>query len=297
MRVTMLSRTSIKAILLMAAGIASLVTMDATVKLLVTGNIHPIQILAYRSVLISLVLLIFFKIRGQASSLWPHRWRLQIVRALVGFIAPCTFFMSLKFLAQADATVIFFSAPLIITVSSVIFLKERFGLHRWVAVIAGFIGVVVALNPEVGGIFGAEKFNGYLLALTGSVAYAALFLLGRYLSKTESTPSLVMSYNAGVGIIAFALLPWFWAPMDTQQFLVLTLLATLAVIGHFCITAAFASAEASLLSPIEYSALFWAIFYDWLLWQHAPNTQTLLGGSIVIVAGLYFFYRERLVGK
>jgi len=82
--------------------------------------------------------------------------------------------------------------------------------------------------------------------------------------------------------------------MTVAQMLILILSASLAVVGHFCITIAFANAEASLLSPIDYTALFWAIFYDWLLWQHAPNTQTLVGGSIVIIAGLYFVHRERL---
>lgn len=280
----------------MVAGIALLVSMDAAVKLLVTDQIHAVQILGLRSIMISLAMFIFFRLRGEISNLRPHRPWLQIIRATIGFIAPCAFFMSLALLPQADATVLFFSAPLIITVSSVIFLGERFGMHRWIAVVVGFIGVTVALDPGFGTNYNASSFHGYLLALIGSIAYAALFLLGRHLSKTESTASLVMSYNIGVGIIALVLLPWFWNPMNLQQVMVLTLVASLAVIGHFCITEAFAAAQASLLSPIEYSALFWAILYDWLLWQHAPKSATLVGGLIVILAGLYFIHRERLTG-
>jgi drug/metabolite transporter (DMT)-like permease len=75
------------------------------------------------------------------------------------------------------------------------------------------------------------------------------------------------------------------------------ILALLAVTGHFCVTAAFAKAQASVLSPFEYTALFWAILYDWLLWQGTPNPQTMIGGCIVITAGLYFVYRERLSNK
>lgn len=283
--------------LYMAAGIAILVSMDATVKMLVTNDIHTIQILALRSVMISAALIVGFKIRGQLSKLRPNRWGLQLLRGVIGFVAPCAFFMSLALLPQADATVLFFAAPLIITVSSVIFLGERFGVQRWVAVVVGFIGVAVALNPEFankGFSLEPHRTQGYMLALTGSIGYAVLFLFGRYLSKTESTSSLVMSYNVGVGIVALLLLPWFWMPMSVEQIVILVLSATLAVIGHFCVTIAFANAEASLLSPIDYTALFWAIFYDWLLWQHAPNTQTLVGGSIVILAGLYFVHRERL---
>jgi len=141
--------------LFMAAGIAILVTMDATVKQLVTDGVHTIQILALRSVLISAVLIVGFRIRGQLNELRPNRWGLQLLRGVMGFIAPCAFFMSLALLPQADATVLFFAAPLIITVSSVLFLGERFGVHRWVAVVVGFIGVAVALNPE----FASDGFS------------------------------------------------------------------------------------------------------------------------------------------
>ena len=284
----MLNRNDVTAMLLMAAGIALLVAMDAAVKELVTKGVHAIQLLALRSVMITTAIYIAFRLRGNAGQLRPSRWKWQVARAVIGFIAPCTFFSALVFLPQADATVMFFSAPLIITIFSVLLLGERFGFHRWVAVVVGFIGVYIAFNPQ-----GGHDWRGYVLAGIGSVAYAIFFLAGRYLSKTESTASLVMSYNIGVGIIGLTLLPWFWVSMDTQQWLVLILLACLAVTGHFLITAAFARAEASLLSPIDYSALFWALFYDWLLWQHAPDSQTLLGGSVVILAGLYFIYRER----
>ncbi len=285
----MISRDSARAMMLMTAGIASLVTMDATVKLLVVEDIHAIQLIALRSIIIAPVIFLVFKIRGEGRRLIPGRWKWQIFRAIIGFIAPCTFFMSLVFLPQVNATVIFFAAPLIITLCSVLLLGEKFGPHRWLAVVVGFIGVAIALNPQ-----GSVHWFGYLLAILGTVTYAGLFITGRYLSDTESTPSLVMSYNVGVGIIGMALLPWVWTTMDTRQWMILCLLALLAVIGHFCITAAFAKAQASLLSPFEYTALFWAILYDQLLWQVAPDRQTLTGGFIVIAAGLYFLYRERL---
>lgn len=275
--------------LLMTCGIAALVSMDATVKLLVVDDIHAIQVLALRSIIIAPAIYLVFRCRGEHRTLMPGRWRWQIFRAVIGFIAPCCFFMALVFLPQADATVIFFAAPLIITLCSVLFLGERFGKHRWIAVAVGFIGVTIAINPA-----GGAHWMGYLLAFIGTVTYAGLFLTGRYLSETESTASLVMSYNVGVGVIGLALLPWVWTPMIARQWLILCVLATLAVIGHFCITAAFAKAQASLLSPFEYTALFWAVLYDWLLWQASPESLTLIGGTVVIMAGLYFVHRERL---
>ena len=288
----MISRNNASAMLLMATGIAVLVSMDAVVKALVTDGIHAVQLLALRSIIITAALYLVYRMRGNVRELKPGRWRWQVVRGIIGFIAPCAFFSALVFLPQADATVMFFSAPLLITLCSVLFLGERFGLHRWLAVFLGFVGVGIALDPQ-----GGYGWQGYALAGIGSVAYAALFLIGRYLSRTETTASLVMAYNVGVGVFGFLLLPGFYVTMTPEQWLQLLVLATLALIGHFCITAAFARAEASLLSPVEYTALFWAIFYDWLLWQHAPDQQTLVGGIVVILAGLYFVYRERNQGK
>lgn len=288
----MLERSDINAMLLMAGGIAALVSMDAVVKELVTNGIHALQLLALRSVLIAVAIVLIFRARGETDQLRPNRPGWQALRATIGFIAAYAFFISLIYLPQADATVMFFSAPLIVTLCSVFFLGERFGVQRWIAIALGFVGVVIALNPE-----GSNDWRGYGFAMVGSLAYAGLFLTGKYLSRTETTASLVMAHNVGVGVISLVLLPWFWTAMSGLQWLWLTLLAGLAVSGHFMMTAAFANAEASLLSPIEYTALFWAIAFDWFLWRQALDSRMLLGGSVVILSGLYFLHRERLSAK
>ena len=106
--------------------------------------------------------------------------------------------------------------------------------------------------------------------------------------------SLVFSFNLSVGTYALVLLPFFWTDMNLHEYLVLALLAVLAFSGHFFLTTAFARAPASAIAPFEYSALLWAVCFDFWFWQQIPVLTTWLGAALIIGSGLYVLHRERL---
>ena len=276
----------------MVLAIALLSTMDATVKWLVTNQVEVMQILAVRSVIIVLVMALIYQLRGQAKAILPTRPVAQMTRGLFGFIAPFSFFLGLKYVPLTDAVVVFFSSIFVVSLLSMVFLGERVGPHRWASIVVGYIGVVIVAQPQGGG-----QLFGYALVLLSSTSYAALFVSGRYLSRTESTPSLVVSYNLGVGILAFICLPWFWVPLNLEQIAVILLATVLAGCGHFAMTSAFAQGEASFIAPFEYSALIWALMFDLIIWRHLPGSSTLLGAAIIIGSGLYVAYREQLATR
>ncbi len=276
----------------MVLAIALLSTMDATVKWLVTNQVEVMQILAVRSVIIVLVMALIYQLRGQAKAILPTRPVAQMTRGLFGFIAPFSFFLGLKYVPLTDAVVVFFSSIFVVSLLSMVFLGERVGPHRWASIVVGYIGVVVVAQPQGGG-----QLFGYALVLLSSTSYAALFVSGRYLSRTESTPSLVVSYNLGVGILAFICLPWFWVPLNLEQIAVILLATVLAGCGHFAMTSAFAQGEASFIAPFEYTALIWALMFDLIIWRHLPGSSTLLGAAIIIGSGLYVAYREQLATR
>ena len=144
---------------------------------------------------------------------------------------------------------------------------------------------------------GTGAIEGYLLVLISSIAYAGLFTSGRWLTRTDSVSSLVLSYNAGTGLVACLLLllfPWFWSSMQFDDWWLLLLLSALAVSGHFAMTYAFSIAEASSIAPFEYSALLWAILFDFYLWDREPVAATLFGAVIVVASALYVLHRERI---
>ena len=276
----------------MVLAIALLSTMDATVKWLVTNQVEVMQILAVRSVIIVLAMALIYQLRGQANAILPTRPVAQMARGLFGFIAPFSFFLGLKYVPLTDAVVVFFSSIFVVSLLSMIFLGERVGPHRWASIVIGYIGVVIVAQPQGGG-----QLFGYALVLLSSTSYAALFVSGRYLSRTESTPSLVVSYNLGVGILAFICLPWFWVPLNLEQIAMILLATVLAGCGHFAMTSAFARGEASFIAPFEYTALIWAVMFDLIIWRHLPGSSTLLGAAIIIGSGLYVAYREQLTTR
>ena len=162
--------------------------MDAVAKWLVSADMSAIQVIAVRSWLITAMILMILAIRGELTELVPRKPLHHALRGCIGFFAPFAFFTSLKTLPLADATVVFFSSSFMLTVASALFLKETVGIHRWSAVVIGFGGVVIAMNPQGGG-----EFSSYLMVLTATVIYSMIFISGKLLSSRDSVISLVFS--------------------------------------------------------------------------------------------------------
>lgn len=274
-------------VLLFLVGIVLLTLMDATVKWLVEDKVHVIQLLFVRSCIIALLMATFYASRKKLSVLKPVRTTAQCIRGLIGFLAPFAFFLSLKYLPLTAATVVFFSNIFIITLASAIFLKEKVGVYRWSAVAIGYVGVFIAIEPD-----GDGELFGYLMVLLSSAVYTFLFISGKKLSSTESSASLVLFYNLGVGVVALFWLPGAWASLTPNESIGLLLVAVLAVFGQYCVTQAFAIAEASLLAPLNYTSLVITIAFDWLLWQVVPGVQTIIGATIIVASSAFVIYRQ-----
>jgi len=276
----------------MLAGIALLSGMDVVVKWLVTHDVSVLHILAIRSWLIVALMLSWHAARSKLGDLMPVRKRQQGVRALLGILAPLMFFYGLRYLPLTDSVVVFFTSTLAVTFLSALILGEQVGRHRWSAVVVGYIGVIIAMRPS-----GEGQMIGYALALGGSLGYAYLFLSGRYLSQTETVSSLVFFYNFGVAVTSSL-----WIFLFANELLVsipvstlagIVTIAALAVSGHYLVTLAFSKAQVSLIAPIEYTGLVWAVIFDYLIWKVAPQAATLIGAVIIIGSGLYVIHRER----
>ncbi len=124
--------------------------------------------------------------------------------------------------------------------------------------------------------------------------YLFLFLSVRYLSAGDSVISMVFSLNLMMGLVASALLPWVWVPLEWSTTGALVLMTLIALIAHIAITAAFSRAQVSALAPFEYTALVWATIIGYLLWQDVPSTEVWTGAAIIISCGLYVIHRESL---
>ncbi len=277
---------------LMLLAMLLFVLMDTIAKGLVSVQISAIQVIAVRSWIILPIILLTLAARGEISQLATRKPLQHLLRGCLGFCAPFAFFTSLKSLPLADATVVFFSSTFVLTAASALFLKERVGIHRWSAVIVGFGGVIIAMNPRGGG-----DFEAYLLVLAATVIYAMVFVSGKVLSRTDSVMALVFSLHFGMGIMATLALPWVWVSMSWLEFAQMGLFALIALVAHYLFTAAFARAEVSVLAPFEYTSLLWATIIGYLVWQDIPSTEVWIGAAIIIACGLYVIHRESILHR
>ena len=271
----------------MISGIFLLSVMDAVAKWLVKDTLDPIQLITVRSWFVISVLFVYYSLKKRRVDITPNRPVAQGIRGLFGFLAPYCFFKSLQTLPLADATVIFFSGIFMITALSWPLLKEKVGRHRWSAIMVGFMGVVIAMDPKGGG-----QSIGYIYCLIGSLTYALLFISGRWLSKTESVISLVFTFNLGLAVVCTLLVPLVWVPMTINLLGVVFLFSMLALSGHICLTTAFSKAPVGVVAPFEYTGIIWTVLLGYFIWNEIPASNVILGAFIIVICGLYVIYRE-----
>jgi drug/metabolite transporter (DMT)-like permease len=278
---------NLRSILAMLAAVTFFSFMDALLKAL-AGAYPAVQVAALRG-LVALPLVIgYVAWRREAPALLRVRWRLHLLRGVIGVTMLTLFTYSLKVLGLAEAYTLFFVAPLLITVLSIPMLGERVSARNWVAVAAGLCGVLVAMRPDEGAFFSL----GALAVLGAASCYAVSALVGRVLSRTEPSVTLVfwttMSMAVGGSVLAWPQ----WQPLQSAHWPLLAGLAVFGFLGQLAITEAFRHGQASVVAPFEYTALAWAIGLDWFVWRTVPDGYTLLGGAIVIGSGIYLIRRE-----
>jgi drug/metabolite transporter (DMT)-like permease len=262
--------------------------MDATIKWL-TADYSITQVVALRSWFGLPLLCLFALYGGGVKSLRTTRPLVHVGRYLLVLALSFSFFWALSQMKLVDAIAITFAAPIFITALSVPLLKEVVGLHRWLAIGAGFCGVLVMLRPGVG------VFQWAALVVIGSaVVYALLMITTRAYKSTESTASLMLYPQLGMSLTGIVLAPFFWVTPSLVDLGLFALAGIFGSVGVMCVTHAFRLGPAAVISPFEYSALIWATLLGFLLWDELPDTFTLLGAGIVISSGLYIIYRETI---
>jgi drug/metabolite transporter (DMT)-like permease len=188
---------------------------------------------------------------------------------------------------------IFFVAPLLITALSVPVLGEKVGPRRWTAIAVGFAGVLVVLRPAGGGMLTLAGFA-VLLAAFG---YAVSAITVRVLARTDSTQAMVVWLMALMAVGA-GLLAWpDWQPIRADHAWLILGLGVAGALGQYLITEAFRLGEASLLAPLEYTAIVWGVLLDLAIWGVLPGMATWIGAGIIVSSGLYLIRREGRAAK
>jgi drug/metabolite transporter (DMT)-like permease len=273
----------------MLVSVASFAVMDAMLKLL-SEHYPALQVAFLRAAASLPFVLLVIVVRGRLDRIRPVNVRLHLFRGALAVLMLYAFISAVRESSLATTYSIFMFAPLLVAALSVPILGEKVVGGQWAAISVGFVGVLLMLGP----VNGQWLSTGSLWAIVGLITYAVAIVSLRLLSRTDSTESMVLGFTVllMVGAGALAIPDWHevrWA----EDFKLILGVGLMGSIGQQLITVAFRNAPAAVVAPFEYTALVWGVLLDIAIWSVYPSALTLLGGSIVIGAGLYLIQRER----
>lgn len=285
------ARRRIVGIGLMTGAFAMFALLDATAKYLVSDlGVGLIVFARYAFSLLFVAIWVWQQ--GGSSLLITRNGALQVVRGLLLVVSTLTNFIAVGYLQLAQTSSISFSNPLWVCALSPLLLGERVGPRRWMAVIIGFIGVLIIVRP------GSASFHwAMLLSLVGALS-TALYQIATRKVGAEDRALTSLFYVSLVGSFAAApLAPIGWVMPGAVQWVLLALMGFYGMFGHYMLTQAHRLAPAPVLAPYVYTQIVWMALIGFVVFGDVPDAMTVVGAGIVVASGLYVFYREGQVRK
>ena len=212
---------------------------------------------------------------------------LHIKRCLAGLIALIAIFIALRNLPLATVVSISFAAPIFTTIFSIFFLSEKVGLYRWLAVLIGFIGIIVITEPGFGSL---NIYYIYPIIFCLGLSYVAIAI--RQLSTTEPVWLISLNFSAAITLVSLFTIPFGWVMPNIKDILLLCMIGFLGGFANLWLSQSFKLSEVSLVSPLKYLALVFGIIFGYLIWDEIPTIKTLLGAMLVVFSSLIILRRE-----
>ena len=295
-----------KGILFILTGMALFSIQDSLIKYIFEDT--ALYELYFGRTLTALILLaLYLKITSQKLVMKTYYPLLTTVRVICFFFGFSFFYISLTYMSLAMANALFFSSPFFISILAIVFLGEKVGIRRWLAIIVGFLGVYIVLNPNF------ENFDYTKLA---PVACALFYAISMTITKITSDKDSVYSqmfhlYIGAIGIsiiffiftgkgqfntfsdptLQFILREWFTNPTYSWPFIII--MGLVASLSFYFVFSAYSIASPSVVSLFEYSLIIWAIIIGYLLFNDIPTARTFIGVALIIGAGVYIYIREK----
>jgi len=278
-----------RGILSMTGAMAAFIVNDALVKY-ASQSMPTAQLICVRGVMASLLVLAVAHALGATARIGAIAQGAVALRAGVDAVATMLYLVSLFHLPIANATAINLASPLFITAFAVLFMSERVGWRRWLAIMVGFGGVLLVIQPR------AEGFNVFaLVCLLATVFHAARDLLTRRIDA--GVPSILVTLATAVAVTLLSgVLSVFegWRAFGLFELALLALASVFLAGGYYLIIDGMRHGEVSLVAPFRYTGLLWALGIGFIVWRDVPNTLAWAGIALLIGSGLYVLHRERV---
>ncbi|RWN98547.1 MULTISPECIES: DMT family transporter [unclassified Mesorhizobium] len=286
--------------MLKIVSVAVFVAMSSCIK--AAGTVPAGQIVFFRSFFAIFPIVVFLAFQGKLGTAFSTKRPLNhIARGVVGVCAMGLGFFALIRLPLPEAIALNYAQPLLVVVFSSIFLGEAIRVYRWSAVAVGLVGVLVISWPELtllgsGAALGDQEVLGVIAALVAAAISAVAMLLVRNLVQSEPTATIVLWFSVTASLLALLSLPFGWQALTPAQAGLLIAAGFCGGLAQILMTAAYRHAEASVVAPFEYTSMLLGIVVGYLAFGDVPTVYMLIGGVIVVAAGIFIIWRERQLG-
>ena len=218
---------------------------------------------------------------------YTKRVGLHFLRCLFGLIALIAIFIALRSLPLATVVSISFAAPIFTTIFSIFFLSEKVGFYRWLAVLIGFLGIIIITEP---GFSSLNVYYIFPIIFCLGLSYVAITI--RQLSTTEPVWLISLNFSAAITLASFFTIPFGWIMPNPKDLILLSMVGLFGGVANLWLSQSYKFSEVSLVTPLKYLALVFGIFFGYFIWEEVPSFKTLLGALFVIISSLIIFRRE-----
>ncbi|WP_246093971.1 MULTISPECIES: DMT family transporter [Mesorhizobium] len=286
--------------MLKIVSVAVFVGMQTCIK--AAGTVPAGEIVFFRSFFAIFPIIAFLAFRGKLGTAFTTKRPFNhIARGLVGVCAMGLGFFALTRLPLPEAITLNYAQPLLVVVFSSIFLGEAIRVYRWSAVAVGLVGVLIISWPELTLLSSDEALDdqevlGVVAALVAAAISAVAMLLVRNLVQSERTATIVLWFSVTASVMSLLSLPFGWQVLTPLQAALLVAAGFCGGLGQILMTAAYRHAEASVVAPFEYTSMILGVVVGYLVFGDVATLNMLVGGLIVVAAGIFIIWRERQLG-
>ena len=215
------------------------------------------------------------------------RLGLHFLRCASGLIALVAIFIALRELPLATVVSISFAAPIFTTIFSIFLLSEKVGIFRWLAVLIGFVGILIITEP---GISELNIYYIFPIIFCLGLSYVAISI--RQLSTTEPVWLISFYFSLSITLLSLLTIPNGWVMPNLNHLVLLTLIGIFGGVANLWLSQSYKYSEVSLVTPLKYLALVFAIIFGYFIWDEIPTIKTLFGAALVIISTMIIFRRE-----
>ena len=284
-RVSQRPTSDLRAIGLALGGFTLWVLADSTVKLVGQSRMPAYEVIAFLGIFICAFLTLHSLVRGRVRLLWPTQPRKQLIRSCLDLANNICVVVALRHVPLTLFYILVFMSPMCITVLAAVFLHERVGWRKWLAVVAGFTGVVIAVDPW--GTARQGDLTGYVACLVCVGCFSVNMVWSRVLTRTESPESLAFFSGVVMAMVGLECMVWHATPVTGPLLTGLFAMGAFCSAGSICFFIAVKHTSASNVSQYHYTQLLTGALVSYLVWRELPTVWMVMGGALIVASGLY----------